>query len=210
MAEILSDSRIRRYVGKAIAGATDRQQRLAGFDQGVYSQSHVLCIGAGGLISHIAPTLVRKGIGALTILDDDVVEPSNLIVSVSMQRISGRIRLSLSHRILCRNVCMRQRLLPIPSCLKRPLIATLIYAVTWQSAAWTTTPLGLRQARISAVSRFLSFSRRLTLMPIMATCSSKNALARALDVSFPMRSIAEPMLVLRLRPSPTSYKQLER
>ena len=68
----------RRYVGKAIPGATDRQQRLAGFDQAVYSKSSVVCIGAGGLISQIAPTLVRKGIGALTILDDDVVEPNNL------------------------------------------------------------------------------------------------------------------------------------
>jgi molybdopterin/thiamine biosynthesis adenylyltransferase len=68
----------RKYVGQAIPGATDRQQRLAGFDQAVYSKSGVVCIGAGGLISHIAPSLVRKGIGALTILDDDVVEPSNL------------------------------------------------------------------------------------------------------------------------------------
>ncbi len=37
-----------------------------------------MCIGAGGLISHIAPALARKGIGALTILDDDEVEVSNL------------------------------------------------------------------------------------------------------------------------------------
>jgi molybdopterin/thiamine biosynthesis adenylyltransferase len=29
-------------------------------------------------VSHIAPTLVRKGIGALTILDDDLVQASNL------------------------------------------------------------------------------------------------------------------------------------
>ena len=70
--------KFRSHIGQAIAGATDRQQRLAGFNQSVYSQSKVLCIGAGGLISQIAPTLVRKGIGALTILDDDVVEPSNL------------------------------------------------------------------------------------------------------------------------------------
>ena len=68
----------RRYIGQAITGATARQQRLAGFDQAVYSKSSVVCIGAGGLVSQIAPTLVRKGIGALTILDDDVVEPSNL------------------------------------------------------------------------------------------------------------------------------------
>jgi molybdopterin/thiamine biosynthesis adenylyltransferase len=37
-----------------------------------------VCVGAGGLISHIAPTLTRKGIGRLTILDHDEVEASNL------------------------------------------------------------------------------------------------------------------------------------
>lgn len=79
MAKTLSVSPIsRRFVGQAIPGATERQQRLAGFDQVVYSRAHVVCIGAGGLISQIAPTLVRKGIGALMILDNDVVEPSNL------------------------------------------------------------------------------------------------------------------------------------
>jgi molybdopterin/thiamine biosynthesis adenylyltransferase len=67
-----------RLKGKAIPGAEDRQQKIPGFDQAVYSRSHVLCIGAGGLISHIAPTLVRKGIGALTIFDHDIVEVSNL------------------------------------------------------------------------------------------------------------------------------------
>lgn len=64
--------------GKKIPGAEDRQQKIPGFDQKIYSQSRVLCIGAGGLMSHIAPTLCRKGIGALTILDDDDVEVSNL------------------------------------------------------------------------------------------------------------------------------------
>jgi len=64
--------------GKAIPGAEDRQKKIRGFDQEVFSRSKLLCIGAGGLISHIAPALVRKGIGALTILDDDVVEVSNL------------------------------------------------------------------------------------------------------------------------------------
>jgi len=64
--------------GVSIPGALDRQQRIAGFDQEKYSRSHVLCIGAGGLMSNIAPTLVRKGIGRLTILDHDEVEASNL------------------------------------------------------------------------------------------------------------------------------------
>ena len=64
--------------GKVIPGADDRQRRIPGFDQEIFSRSHVLCIGAGGIISQIAPTLVRKGIGRITLLDDDVVEPSNL------------------------------------------------------------------------------------------------------------------------------------
>jgi molybdopterin/thiamine biosynthesis adenylyltransferase len=64
--------------GKAIPGAGDRQQKIPGFDQEVFSRSGVLCIGAGGIISQIAPTLVRKGVGRITLLDDDIVEPSNL------------------------------------------------------------------------------------------------------------------------------------
>jgi molybdopterin-synthase adenylyltransferase len=64
--------------GKAVPGAEDRQRRIPGFDQEIFSRSHVLCIGAGGIISQIAPTLVRKGIGRITLLDDDLVEASNL------------------------------------------------------------------------------------------------------------------------------------
>src|SRR5260370_10358383 len=64
--------------GKAIPGAEDRQRRIPGFDQEIFSRSRVLCVGAGGIISQIAPTLVRKGIGRITLLDDDIVEPSNL------------------------------------------------------------------------------------------------------------------------------------
>lgn len=64
--------------GTAVPGAEDRQRLIPGFDQEKFSRSHVFCIGAGGIISQIAPTLVRKGIGKITLLDDDVVEPSNL------------------------------------------------------------------------------------------------------------------------------------
>jgi len=67
-----------RLIGKAIPGATDRQHKIAGFDQAIYSASSVLCIGAGGLNSFVAPTLVRKGIGRITLLDDGIVEASNL------------------------------------------------------------------------------------------------------------------------------------
>src|SRR5579875_43123 len=67
-----------RLRGKRIPGAEDRHRGIPGWDQERYSTAHVLCIGAGGLIGNIAPTLCRKGIGNLTILDDDQVEVSNL------------------------------------------------------------------------------------------------------------------------------------
>lgn len=64
--------------GKPIPGALDRHERIPGFDQAKFSRGHVLCIGAGGIMAQIAPTIVRKGIGRITILDADIVEPSNL------------------------------------------------------------------------------------------------------------------------------------
>jgi molybdopterin/thiamine biosynthesis adenylyltransferase len=67
-----------RLRGKAIPGAEDRQKNVPGFDQEVFSNSSVVCVGAGGIISQIAPTLVRKGIGRITLLDNDIVESSNL------------------------------------------------------------------------------------------------------------------------------------
>ncbi len=67
-----------RLRGRPIPGAEDRQGKIPGFDQQILSHSRIICIGAGGLISHIAPTLVRKGVGVLTLFDDDIVEASNL------------------------------------------------------------------------------------------------------------------------------------
>src|SRR5258706_14391462 len=64
--------------GQAIPGAEDRQRKISGFDQAVFSRSHVLCIGAGGITSQIAPTLVRKGLGRISLFDGDIVEVSNL------------------------------------------------------------------------------------------------------------------------------------
>ena len=67
-----------KFRGKAIPDALGRQGLIPGFDQEALSNAHILMIGAGGIVSHIAPTLVRKGIGKLTILDHDTVESSNL------------------------------------------------------------------------------------------------------------------------------------
>jgi molybdopterin/thiamine biosynthesis adenylyltransferase len=67
-----------KLLGKAIPGAEDRQRLIPGFDQAIYSKASVVCVGAGGIISHIAPTLCRKGIGKITLLDRDIVEVTNL------------------------------------------------------------------------------------------------------------------------------------
>ena len=67
-----------RIKGRIIYGAQDRQNRIPGFDPQIFSRSKILCVGAGGIISHVAPTLVRKGIGRVTLLDGDIVDVSNL------------------------------------------------------------------------------------------------------------------------------------
>lgn len=79
-----------RLTGTRIRGAENRHKGIAGFDQEAYNKAHVLCIGAGGLIRNIVPILCRKGIGALTILDDDTVEVSNLNRQRFYQRDIGK------------------------------------------------------------------------------------------------------------------------
>jgi len=56
----------------------DRQSKIPGFNQQTLSSSTVLCVGAGGLGSHIGEALARKGAGDIVLVDDDIVEPSNL------------------------------------------------------------------------------------------------------------------------------------
>jgi molybdopterin/thiamine biosynthesis adenylyltransferase len=79
-----------RLRGKPVPGAEDRQRKIPGFDQGIFSKAGAVCIGAGGIVSQIAPTLVRKGIGHITLLDDDIVEASNLNRQRFYERDLGR------------------------------------------------------------------------------------------------------------------------
>ena len=55
--------------GKAVPSADESAKKLFGFDQELFSESRVLCIRAGGVNSQIAPTLVRKGIGQIALLE---------------------------------------------------------------------------------------------------------------------------------------------
>ena len=59
--------------------ALDRTQRLLGKDgMERLKQSHVAVFGIGGVGGYAVEALVRSGIGALTLVDNDRVEPSNL------------------------------------------------------------------------------------------------------------------------------------
>ena len=59
--------------------ALDRTQRLLGKDgMERLKQSHVAVFGIGGVGGYAVEALARSGIGALTLVDNDRVEPSNL------------------------------------------------------------------------------------------------------------------------------------
>lgn len=55
-----------------------RQRTLLADGQASLEQSSVLVIGCGGLGAGAIPPLVASGVGTVTLLDDDVVEASNL------------------------------------------------------------------------------------------------------------------------------------
>lgn len=78
----LNDDELLRY---------SRQLMLPGFDvagQLLLANAHVLIIGAGGLGSPVALYLAAAGIGKITLVDDDVVELSNLQRQVAHQESS--------------------------------------------------------------------------------------------------------------------------
>lgn len=78
----LSDEELLRY---------SRQLMLPGFDvagQLKLANAHALIIGAGGLGSPAALYLAASGIGAITLVDDDVVEISNLQRQIAHQESS--------------------------------------------------------------------------------------------------------------------------
>lgn len=66
------------------------------------SQVRVLVVGCGGLGSNVAHMLVRSGVGALTIVDFDVVEPSNLNRQQYYGDQLGRLKVEVTREHLLR------------------------------------------------------------------------------------------------------------
>lgn len=68
----LNDAELSRYARQILLDGWDieAQQRL--------KNSHVLIIGMGGLGCPVAETLVRAGVGRLTLVDSDTIDESNL------------------------------------------------------------------------------------------------------------------------------------
>jgi hypothetical protein len=56
----------------------DRLSLVPGFSRSIYGTLKILMVGGGGLNSEFGEGAVRKGVGKITILDGDNVEPSNL------------------------------------------------------------------------------------------------------------------------------------
>ena len=137
--------------GKPIAGAEDRQRKIAGFDQEVFSRSSVVCIGAGGLISHIAPTVVRKGIGTISLFDDDMVEASNLNRQRFYEKDLGQNKAIALARNLERSVSSQPRSLDTRIGWKRRSLLALTSGAMSRSAESITTQHGLLRAATSKV-----------------------------------------------------------
>jgi len=64
--------------------------------------SHVLVVGLGGVGGNVVETLVRSGIGYLTIIDDDVFELTNL----NRQLLATHSSLNKSKVEVCKNRCL--------------------------------------------------------------------------------------------------------
>lgn len=69
---ILSDERLGRFARHIVL------PELGGAGQVVLAQKHVVLVGQGGIGSPALQYLAGAGIGRLTLIDDDVVEPGNL------------------------------------------------------------------------------------------------------------------------------------
>jgi len=65
-------------VNQVIPARYDRQEKIRGWDQQALLRAHVIVAGAGAIGNEVIKNLCMAGIGHLTLIDDDIIEISNL------------------------------------------------------------------------------------------------------------------------------------
>jgi len=68
------------------------QSTVPGFDLAALQAAHIVLIGAGGIGSQVAMAMIRKGLGRLTVVDDDRVEHKNLTRQLFSRRDVGKLK----------------------------------------------------------------------------------------------------------------------
>lgn len=63
----------------------DRQKRIPWWDQKVLLTAHIFVVGAGALGNEVCKNLALLGIGEVTLVDNDIIEESNLSRSILMR-----------------------------------------------------------------------------------------------------------------------------
>ena len=68
----LTDAELERYARHIVL------PQVGGFGQRRLKETRVVIVGAGGIGSAVIPSLAGAGIGQLTIIDDDLIDITNL------------------------------------------------------------------------------------------------------------------------------------
>ncbi|MFD3696921.1 HesA/MoeB/ThiF family protein [Streptomyces sp. NPDC058646] len=93
---------LRAGIGRARAARAGLFARTEGLLSPALADSHVLLVGVGSVGSYLAETLVRSGVGRITLVDPDRVEPANLGRSMFDARDIGRNKAKATARRLRR------------------------------------------------------------------------------------------------------------
>lgn len=92
--------RTKALPGRHLAALNASQEQVDGFEHALYQHAAVALIGAGGIGSHVAQGVVRKGPGLVGIYDDDEVELQNLSRQLFRKRDIGKNK----------SICLAKRL----------------------------------------------------------------------------------------------------
>jgi molybdopterin/thiamine biosynthesis adenylyltransferase len=90
------------------------QRKVSGFSLAAFQNAKVLSIGAGAIGTNVLLGLVRKGIGALDIFDDDSVELNNLTRQLFSLRDIGKNKAECLAKFLSKQGFFRTRIRGFP------------------------------------------------------------------------------------------------